>query len=111
MEVDSPAMYVICYIVDHAFQRMRPLVTMPNGARLIACEGQPLGEEGDAMSVDVQSHQTPKYRWAYLDERNESGRATLRPFPSSILTTTHNGPVASDGRLWTVLPEPEDRYV
>ena len=91
--------------------RMRPLVTMPNGARLSVCEGQPVGEEGDGMSVDVLSHQTPKYRWAYLDERNESGVATLRPFPSYVRTTTYNGPVAVDGRLWTVVMEPTDKYV
>ena len=84
---------------------------MPNGDRLSVCEGQPVGEEGDGMSVDVLSHQTPKYRWAYLDERNESGMATLRPFPSYVKTTMYYGPVAVDGRLWTVIEDPTDEYV
>ena len=90
---------------------MKPLVTMPKGSRLSVCEGQPVGEEGDDMSIDVLSHQPPRYRWAYLDVRNESGRATLRPFPSNTRSSTYNGPVAVDGRLWTVIEEPFDKYV
>lgn len=91
--------------------RFQPVVTMPNRNNRTVCEGQAVGEDGDFMKVEVESHDRPNYRWAYLDERNESGVATLRPFSSHIKSTIYNGPVAFDGRLWTVLPEPTDENV